>query len=195
MQLRCWQLACLFYQEDLPVSTLSGNPSPFKGEGCTIQHQTWLLNRSQMSSWTSASFQPLSSMNSLKLYARHSNTCGKMPDQDRTGMIRKVWEIHFWPKREAKPKFPQTSPTRSGIAPRCSKPLSTRKLSLYPIAKVTSKLLVSCTLSPSGLSLMEVSIGLCVESEWRPSGNVCSGDWSAATFAKLFVSFDHFKKN
>ena len=67
-----------------------------------------------MSSWTSASFQPLSSMNSLKLYARHSNTCGKMSDQDRTGMTQKVWEIHFWPKREAKPKFPQTSPTRSG---------------------------------------------------------------------------------
>ena len=67
----------------------------------------------------------------------------------------------FLTKGEAKPKFPQTSPTRTGIAPRCSKPLSTRKLSLYPIAKVTSKLLVSCTLSPSGLSLMEVSMPLC----------------------------------
>ena len=64
-----------------------------------------------MSSCTSSSFQNLSSKNFLKLYARHSNTCGKMSDQDRTGMTPKLWEIHLWPKKEAKLKFPQTSPT------------------------------------------------------------------------------------
>ena len=36
-------------------------------------------------------------------------------------------------------------PTGNGIAPRCSKPLSTRKRSLYPTIEVTLKLLVSCT--------------------------------------------------
>lgn len=52
--------------------------------------------------------------------------------------FRPVWEGLFW-QREAKQKFPQTGAMRSGIAPRCFRPLSTLNQFAFPDSKGNPK--------------------------------------------------------